>query len=281
MGSGRRGVRLWLGLIGVGVALVVLGAIFNPVAVSPLLAVTVGVAYTLIAWMALANLRPMELGRQVNQLRNIGPTLTVAGRVSANGRRAAQRARNRGDFAVDTTLLDIGMVVNERRRNGQLERRIAESVSLDDAAVQPYIKVHAAPGSAERLTLIEYTVYDQSGNVQFTHKQKFFLRDGDNFIPCEQQLPLRSNEDIGRAGTWDLHVTVDGVLAAVHGFNVRPTLDQRGQRLSADPAAARTTSAAPARMTIASPSEEDGPVSLEDLLRDQERQSASSAGSKE
>ncbi len=266
MGSGQRGVRLWVGLLGVGVALVVLGAILNPATVSPLLAITVGAAYTLIAWMALSNTRPAQLGQQMNQLRNFGPSLTVAGRISPNARRASQRARNRGDFSVDTTLLDIGMVVNERRRNGQLERRIAESVSMDEAAVQPYIKVHVAPGSAERLALIEYTIHDQAGNTKFSHQQKFYLRDGDNFIPCEQQLPLHGNDDLGRAGTWDLHVTVDGIIAGVHGFSVRPSVESRSQRLA--------TETAPSRMNVASPSENDAPVSLEDLLREQERRSS-------
>ncbi|MBX3080372.1 MAG: hypothetical protein KF716_01990 [Anaerolineae bacterium] len=265
MNSARRGTRVMLGLLGVAVFFVVLGGLAGTV--PPAIALTAGLAYAAVALAVFAKLGPNFLR---NRLQEFGPAVTIANRTTAAGRRAAQRARNRGEFSLETNLLDIGLMVNERRRNGQLDRHLAESISMDASAVQPFVKLHLNPGTAERLALIEFEFYDQSGKVQFSHQQKHWVRDGENLIACEQQLPLRGNDELGRAGTWDLRVKVDGTLAGVHGFSMLPAQDT-GRRLAEDDAVEQRRD----RMTISSPDEDDAPVSLEELLREQKRRSGS------
>jgi hypothetical protein len=266
MNSARRGTRVMLGLLGVAVFLVVMGGLAGTV--SAPIALTAGIAYVLVALASLTKLGPNFLR---SRLQEIGPAVTIANRTTAAARRAAQRARNRGEFSLETNLLDIGLMVNERRRNGQLDRHLVESVSMDVSAVQPFIKLHLNPGTAERLALIEFEFYDQSGKVQFSHQQKHWMRDGENLIGCEQQLPLRGNDELGRAGTWDLRVKVDGTLAGVHGFSMLPAQETAGSRLADDDAAEQRRE----RMTINSPDEDDAPVSLEELLREQKRRGSS------
>lgn len=266
MNSARRGTRVMLGILGVAVFFVVMGGLAGTV--SPAVALTAGLAYTLVAIAALTRLGPNFLR---NRLQEIGPSVTIASRTTAAGRRAAQRARNRGEFNLETNLLDIGLMVNERRRNGQLDRHLVESVSMDVAAVQPFVKLHLNPGTAERLALVEFEFYDQAGKVQFSHQQKHWVRDGENLIGCEQQLPLRGNEELGRAGTWDLRVKVDGTLAGVHGFSMLAAQETPTRRLADDEVAEPRRS----RATISSPDEDDAPVSLEELLREQKRRSSS------
>jgi hypothetical protein len=257
---------MMLGVLGVAVFFVILGGLAGTVA--PAIALTAGIAYALIAAVALSNLRPNLLR---DRLQEIGPAVTIANRTTPAARRAAQRARNRGEFSLETNLLDIGLMVNERRRNGQLDRHLAtESVSMDSAAMQPFVKIHLNPGTAERLALLEFEFYDQSGKVRFSHQQKHWVRDGENLIACEQQLPLRGNDDLGRAGTWDLRVKVDGTLAGVYGFSMLAS-QETGRRLAEDDAVEQRRD----RMTINSPDENDAPISLEELLSEQKRRSSS------
>jgi hypothetical protein len=263
MNSSRRSTRLWLGLLGVAVSLLVVGALVGSVA--PALAVTMGVLYIITAIVALGGVRPTLWRRS---LQETTAAMTVTSKTTQAARKAAQRARNRGEFSIETALLDIGLMINERRRTGELDRRLAESVSTDVNAVQPFVKVHINPGAGERLALVEFEMYDQAGNVQFSHQQKFWVRDGENLIACEQQLPMRGNPALGRAGTWDLRVKVDGTLTGMHGFSVmaaQPSAPPPGRRLAQQDSDEYAGSD--------SPDEQDAPISLEDLLREQRRRS--------
>jgi hypothetical protein len=252
-------------MLGVAVAVLVVGALAGTVQTP--LAVAAGVLYIIGAALALGAFRPNQLRQSLQETTS---AMTVTSKTTQAGRKAAQRARNRGEFSIETNLLDVGLMINERRRNGQLDRRLAESVSQDDAAVQPFVRVHLNPGTAERLALIDFEIYDQSGKVQFSHQQRHYVRDGENLIACEQQLPLRGNEALGRAGTWDLRVKVDGTLVAMHGFSVSPALDNADRQ-----PVGRRLAEAERVDEFESPSEEDAPISLEDLLRDQQRRSQS------
>jgi hypothetical protein len=269
MMSRRRGTRVWLGILGTAVGLVVLGGLAGQV--PPLIALMAGISYLVVAIAALTNLGPSFLRDRVQALQEIGPAVTIANRTTTAGRRAAQRARNRGEFSVEATLLDIGLMVNEQTRDGRWDRRLSDSIALDDQALQPFVKVHLAPGTAERLAVIDYEIYDQAGQIQFSHQQKHWVRDGENLIACEQQLPLRGNTALGRAGTWDLRVKVDGTLAGVHGFGVTPA-----QATSRPAATAADYHERRDRMAITSPDEADEPISLEQLLANQKRRNGSS-----
>jgi hypothetical protein len=170
---------------------------------------------------------------------------------------------------MDGVLSDIGLVVNEKRRDGRWDRRLAESVTMDDGAIQPYIILQVPAESADRLAKVEFELYDQAGRLQFSHTFEHYLRDGRNLILCERHLPLRGNEALGRAGTWDLRVSVDGGLVGIHGFSMGRGTGEPREALREESA-----SAADSRTLHA----DDEPMSLEDLLLEQERAAGRRSG---
>jgi hypothetical protein len=159
------------------------------------------------------------------------------------------------------TLVDLGLVMNQKRRDGAWQPvGLVTLASLDDGAIQPFVRVNFAAGRGERLALVEFAIFDQSGNKMFTHEMKQWVRDGDNLLTCERLLPLLDNPDLGRAGVWDLRITVDGIIAGVHGFTMQPA-ENRISR----PRSARLAEVDDAE-TVS-----EAPISLEDLLREERR----------
>jgi hypothetical protein len=113
------------------------------------------------------------------------------------------------------------------------------------------------------LSIIEFEVYDQAGRCQFSRRVEQMVRDGDNSIICDRQLPIRGNDDLGRAGVWDLRVTMDGALVGLHTFNMNPPSTERRRQFTGE------GETVPGRLTI---SPDDAPLSLEELLREQREQ---------
>ena len=260
MRQGQRGIYVWLGLMGLVVGLVALSG-----AVGALVGLLLIAAYAALLAAFLATDR-------VRQLQTVLPSLAVSSRVTPAARTAVQRARRLANYNTDETVTDVGIIVNEKDANNRLNRHIAPSVSLDDQAIQPYVKLNVSPAHSQRVALIKFEVVDKAGKVQFSRQVEQYVRDGDNLIPCDQQLPIRGNDKLGRTGTWDLNVSINGVLAACHSFGVTPALNERRTRLADDGEAAMNT------LSTAAEQEDDQPLSLEDLLREQ-RQESSSRGS--
>ncbi len=252
MNTGQRGIYIWLMLLGIAVGIVVLAGAIGATALSAELAVVMLVAYLSMVFVALA-------GNRVRNFQMPRPNLRVAARATPAGRRAAQRARSRPEYNGDSGVMDIGLIVNQRR-GGHWDRRLAQSVSMDEGAVQPYITIDVPSQLAHRLALIRFEMYDQAGRLQFTHQIEQWVRDGENNVFCDRQLPLAGNESIGRSGTWDLRVTIDGALVAIHSFGVTPSTEARRRQFSGDGEAASE------RLEIV---DEDVPVSLDELLREQ------------
>jgi hypothetical protein len=252
--QGRRGIYVWLMLLGFAVSLIILTG-----ATSPELAMGILVAYLGIVFAGVAGdrLRSLRMPKP--------PSLIAATRATPAARKAAQRARTRPDYNTDHTLTDIGMIVNDRQRDGQWSRHLAQSVSMDDGAIQPYITIDVPPELSHRLALINFEVYDQAGRLQFTRQVEQWVRDGNNNVICDRQLPLHGNEELGRAGVWDLRVTMDGALIALHSFNVNPPAPERRRQFSGEGEAV-------SRLAL---SADDAPLSLEELLREQRERSDS------
>ena len=131
---------------------------------------------------------------------------------------------------------------------------------MDDDAIQPYVTLNVPPEAGHRLAIIEFEFYDQTGRVQFSRKIEQWIRDGDNNIICDRQLPLSQDQTVSRSGVWDLRVTVDGGLVAIHNFSVTPSTEERRRQLNSDGEVIGD------RLVIP---QEDMPMSLEDLLREQ------------
>jgi len=167
------------------------------------------------------------------------------------------------------TLVDIGFLVNDKISDGSWDRRIAAAASFDDGYVQPYLKVHVSPDYTDRSVMIDFEVYDRLGRLQFSHRVEEFLREGENLILCDRQLALRGNETLGRAGTWDVRVKIDGALAAIHEFNMSASDAERREQVRDNGEALRDVESA------IEEEDEAVPVSLEDLLREQARRTTS------
>lgn len=252
----RRGTIIWLALLGAAVGIISIASIFDPTVVNSQIATSLLAMYGGVAGVTL-------LGERVRNIHLEMPRLTVPIRMSPAARKATQRIRGRSDYSQVMTLTDIGMIVNERGRNGQWNRHLAQIVSMDDDAIQPYITLHATPDEGNRVSLVEFSIYDQSGKLRFSRVCEQYIRDGENLLVCDRHLPLEGNEDIGRAGVWDLQVRIDGAMAAVHSFSVNPSTTERRRHLSEDGEIATEGLAAPADF--------DEPISLDELLREHRR----------
>jgi hypothetical protein len=246
-------------MLGLAVALVVLAGVFGTAT-----GITAELAFVLVAGyigLALASLARFALP----QLNFAVPQISNAIRMSPAARQATQRARGRANYSDDTTLTDIGMIINERRRDGQWNRHLAQIVSLDDDAIQPFAAVHADADQSNRLALIQFDIFDQTGRQRFSRQCEQWVREGINLIVCDRQLPLQPiNDENGRSGVWDLRITIDGSVVGVHSFTVTPSTADRRRQFNDE------------GETDIGDIVDDGPVSLEDLLREQPQQGSAS-----
>ncbi|MCS6870866.1 MAG: hypothetical protein RML95_03570 [Anaerolineae bacterium] len=257
--TNRRVTAIGIVLLGVLVALIALASV-SSAALSPVVGFSILVAYLIAAFLLYkrADLSALAEGVQRRQA-----ALAAAARMSGVARRAAERAKSHPEsgYGVEVILLDVGMLVNERRRDGSWDRRIAQkSAALDDEFLQPYVKLFVPAGSGERHAKLTFEFYDRSGRLQFSHSMEDYLRTGENLILCERQLALRNSEQPMRAGTWDLRVKLDGVLIALHDFSMASTSSTR-----------RPASEPETFGDLEEDYEEAPPISLEELLREQAR----------
>jgi hypothetical protein len=248
----NRGAYLTLGVVGATVALIALGsgnALFATLAIGGFVALLAAV---------FANDR-------LKQLRETLPTLAASAKSSPAAKTAVARARKLSSFAPEEIVSDVGLIVNEKDQQGRWRRRIAESsVSMDEQMVQPVVKFTAPLDRLNRIMLIRFDILDKNGKTQFSRQVEHYVREGENLVPSDTQLKLNGNKALGRAGTWELQVTINGNLAAVHHFTMTPRRD--------DVVIGAVPTAADAEIDMSrlrAPKEEEMPMSLEDLLREQ------------
>jgi hypothetical protein len=225
----------------------------------PVLSVLAVVGFLALAGGIFANSR-------IRQLQEAIPQIAATAKATPAARAAAQRARRLSNYAPDELITDVAIIVNDRDRNGRLQRRIGNTVSMDDYAVQPIVKFTVPPGLVNRVSIIKFEIVDKAGKTQFARSVEHYTRDGENLVACDQQLPFRNNTALGRAGTWDLQVTINGQLAAVHSFTVTPAQQDRTIPVTHDGEINISRLQEPIEEE-----ESDMPMSLEDLLREQRR----------
>lgn len=253
----RRNVT-WLAMIGAIISVVIIsGAATPPVALALMALFAAALLFSVV------DVQPRQLVESVQRstmMRNISP----------QAREATERARRRGGMTLRNLLLmDVGMITTQTGGDGVVMRR-TRSVSKDEDGARPFITLNVPPSEAERQATVRFEIKDHTGKTQFLHEQRVYLRDGEMPILCDHQLPLAGNSDLTGAGDWDLQVYVDGGLAAVHGFHVTPSIEDRfGKRLAQADRAAERLQDRPAARRL--PTDEDLPLSLEDLLRNQSR----------
>src|SRR5258708_5633996 len=249
----RRGTYLWLLMLGAAIGIIVLAGALGTAPMSGPVAIGLMAIYLFLVFATLAQLN-------LSSMRVAMPRFSAAARMTSAARRAAQRARAQSNIVAEQTLTDIGLIVNERQRNGQWARHLAQVVSLDDDAVQPFGTFYALPEQGNRLALIQFDIYDHAGQRRFRRQVEQWVRDGENLVVCDRQLPLEDVAGIDRSGVWELRISVDGALAALHSFSVTPSTAERRRQFSGEGEAPMAHLAVP---------EEEGPLSLEDLLREQ------------
>src|ERR1041385_154641 len=126
MSRSRRGTYIWLLMLGLAVGIVVLaGALGTATGITTELAVALVAGYIVLALASLARFALPKVNLSM-------PQISSAIRTTPAARQAIQRARNRPTYGNDATLTDVGMIINERRRDGQWNRHLAQVISLDD-----------------------------------------------------------------------------------------------------------------------------------------------------
>ncbi len=242
--------------------LTVIGALVGVVLLSGAASVEVSAA---LVGLFVAALAASVIEVQPAQLLVKGPRSTLAMmRMSPQAREAVERARRRGSSTLEggPTLMDIGLISSHSGSEGMVMRR-SRSISKDDDGVRPFITLHVPPEEADRTAHIRFEMLDSNGVEQYIHEMKAYLRDGEMNILTDHHLPLASNDHPLNPGDWDLRVQVDGVLVGALAFTVTPSMKDRQRQFGASDDGEISQ-----RLQV---EEEDMPLSLELLLREQSR----------
>lgn len=192
-------------------------------------------------------------------------------RVTPEAKEATERARNLSAMPrSDLTMLDVGLIALQTVDDGLTMRR-TRSISKDDDGVRPFVILHVPHSEAERSARVRYEIHDHHGDIKYVYEAKPFLRDGEMNILADHHLPLADNDAIHEGGDWDMRVYVDGELFAMHTFTLAPSAIQRRERLVNK----RATPLNEAIARIETPTEEEMPVTLEQLLKQEQQITAS------
>jgi hypothetical protein len=229
-------------------------------------AATPAALFALIALLGVA-LAASFVEVRPNRLREAIPGSPLAMmRMSAQAREASERARRRNSFAPPgLALLDVGLIALVTSPDGSMIMRRGRQVSLDDKGVRPYITLNVEPESADRNATVRFEILDHTGQTQYVHEMKTFLRDGEMNILADTQLPLLDNDRLPGAGDWDLRVSVDGMTMGLLSFTTTPSIIAR-TRQYAPPIA----NDAPIRLQ--DEADDSTPMTLEDLMRSADKQ---------
>jgi len=252
----KRRNLVWLGVLGTLTGIAVLAQGITAPA-SLLLLGAMGIAGA----VSLFDLEPQTLIRTVQDKTALG------GKVSADAREAAERARARGSYVSSgIQLLDVGLIALRDSYDGMVMQR-TRNLSLDDEGARPYITVQVPALEADRHATVRFEISDAHGKTVYMHEQDMYLRDGKLDILANNMMPINES-DLGIAhGEGDLRVYIDGDLLGVLGATIAPSTRDRwaGRRRERAQRASSRLSDQPRA------EQEEEPVSLEDLLKQQSR----------
>lgn len=265
----KRSNTVWLVMLSILVGMVL---IFGEVSVA--------VQAALLGILAMAIvLSLVNFNATSDMLKNVSTPLSRArsSRMSPQAQEAVDRARSRGGYFVSgVEMLDVGMIASQSGAEGMVMRR-TRSISRDDDGVRPFITLSVPPNEADRNSMIRFEVIDQNGEQQYIHEMKVYLRDGEMNILSDHHLPLMNNPKVSGMGDWDLRVSIDGALVGVHSFALAPSYEERRSRLNRDSGGQYFVTGdegvprEQAQRSAPQRSAEDVPMTLEDLLRSQNR----------
>jgi hypothetical protein len=250
----KRRNLVWLGVLGTltGIAVLAQGITTASVILMGAMAVA-GV-------VSLFDLEPQAL------IKTVQDKTARGGKVSPDAREAVERAQARGSINISgLQVLDVGLIALRDSYEGMVMQR-TRNLSLDDEGARPYITLQIPAMEADRHASIRFEIDDAHGKKIYVQEQQMYLRDGRLDILADTMMTL-SRSDLGIAhGEGDLRVYVDGELMGVLGATIAPSTRDRwaGRRQERQDNARSRLSDRPRE-------EEEAPVSLEDLLRQQNR----------
>ncbi|MDX1995898.1 MAG: hypothetical protein SF029_26185 [bacterium] len=249
----------WLSVLGIILGVVLLAGATPP-----------AVTATLVALFALALAGSfLDLSAQEQLVQTIQQRSRNS-KMSPQAREAVARASNRGGGLPGAlTLSDVGVIASQTGSEGLVMRR-TRSISKDDDGARPFVTLSVDPSEADRNATVRFEIIDQNGRDLYVHEMKIFLREGEMNILADHHLPLMKNPQVEGMGDWDLRVYLDGHLAGVHNFSLSPSTEERRRRLSGNSGGRYYVTESEAEEE-----DEDVPMSLEDLLRQQSRNSSS------
>lgn len=219
----KRRNTLWIIILSIIVAFAVLadGLLFN----------TVPELLLMGLWAFAVTASMFRFNQQKLELPSIRRT-SFQNKITDDARNAANRARHKGGYAIPNIwMLDLGLISVQMGEDGMAMRR-AQSVSKDDDGTRPFITLQVDSREADRRAMIRFEILDQQGELLFVFETNAYLREGENNIIADRQLPLADNTKIQGAGDWDLRVLVDGNLLGIHHFSLMPSLRERRERLT-------------------------------------------------
>lgn len=113
--------------------------------------------------------------------------------------------------AVQVLVVDVGMIAYKGGEEKQLYR--TWSVPDDVDYVQPFVQLRL-PSKAQGS--VEFEIVDGAGHTVFKREDTHNLERGRQLIMPKTRLPIHDQREID--GNWQLRVSADGVLLAVHRF---------------------------------------------------------------
>lgn len=259
----RRKNTAWLVILGLLMGFALLAGNITP----PVQVALIGL---FVAAMAASFL---EVGSNRASIVNTIRRAPLRQRVSPSAREALDRARARGGYSNERLmLLDVGLIASQMSSEGMSVRR-TRSASKDDDGVRPFLTLFVDPAEADRNVIVRFEIVDQNGTTVYVHEMRSYLRQGEVNIMADHHLKLAGNDQVEGVGDWDLRVFIDGDLAGLHNFTLTPSIQERSRRLQEVARRGR-----PDVMEFSDEAEEEIPVSLQELLREERARGSARSG---
>lgn len=181
-----------------------------------------------------------------------------AEQVYAHAIRAVERAgRNPGDTQV--LPVDIG-VMSYRTGDDPMVQR-SQPVYDDVDYIQPFVQLRLPARANGR---IRFEILDSDGQTLFVHEDYHQLERGRNLVMPSTRLPIHDAQAMHR--DWELRVSADGVLLALHNFGWRERTEKVIRRHI------REDGELSNELRAAISDSQPGNISLDDLLAQQEEE---------
>jgi hypothetical protein len=123
----------------------------------------------------------------------------------------AVRAAAQNPASLPVLPVDIGVLAYRADDEPVIHRDWAVMDDVD--YIQPFVQLRLPRAATGR---VRFELIDSAGERQFVHEQDYQLERGRNLVVPAARLPIHDNYTM--EAQWELRVSADGVLLAVHNF---------------------------------------------------------------